>query len=213
MANFDFKNLYLVNPCKIDDEGYARAMHAKNILDNAKVFDDFKKSIKDMDYLIATSSIESLNDKKHLRNATEVEELSDKIMNLEGKIGLVFGREDYGLYNEEIALCDSLVRIPTSKNYLSMNLSHAAGIVLYLLFVKKNTIQKEKKDITGVEKEKLYGFFSDLLDLIDYPDYKKEKTNVMFKRIMGRAIPSRWEYHTLMGVFSKTLKKIKDKKK
>ncbi len=213
MANFDFKNLYLVNPCKIDDEGYARAMHAKNILDNAKVFDDFKKSIKDMDYLIATSSIESLNDKKHLRNATEVEELSDKIMNLEGKIGLVFGREDYGLYNEEIALCDSLVRIPTSKNYLSMNLSHAAGIVLYLLFVKKNTIQKEKKDITGVEKEKLYGFFSDLLDLIDYPDHKKEKTNVMFKRIMGRAIPSRWEYHTLMGVFSKTLKKIKDKKK
>jgi hypothetical protein len=30
---------------------------------------------------------------------------------------------------------------------------------------------------------------------------------------MGRAIPSKWEYHTLMGVFSKTLEKIKAKNK
>ena len=47
---------------------------------------------------------------------------------------------------------------------------------------------------------------------INYPAYKKENTEIMFKRIIGRAIPSKWEYHTLMGVFSKTLEKIKNKK-
>ena len=213
MANFDFKNLYLVNPCKLDDDCYARAMHAKEILDDAKIFDDYKKAIEEIDFIVATSSIESDNDKKHLRNATMLEDLTDKILNVEGKIGLVFGREDYGLYNEEIALCDSLIRIPTSKNYLSMNLSHAVGIVLYSIFVKEHVDRKEKKVITGIEKEKLYSFFEKLLDEINYPDYKKEKTRVMFKRIMGRAVPSKWEYHTLMGVFSKTLKKIKDKKR
>ncbi len=32
----------------------------------------------------------------------------------------------------------------------------------------------------------------------------------MFKRIMGRAMPSKWEYHTLMGVLGKATEKIKN---
>ncbi len=212
MANFDFKNLYLVSPCELDDECYQRAVHAQDILKNVRIFDDYKKAVNDMDYLVATSSIESDNDKKHLRNATNLEDLTERLTELEGKIGLIFGREDYGLYNEEIALCDSLLRIPTSESYLSMNLSHAVGIVLYSLFIKKDLSKKETIVIEGIEKEKLYGFFEELLNKINYPEHKKEKTNVMFKRLMGRAMPSKWEYHTLMGVFSKILKKIKDKK-
>ncbi len=213
MANFDFKNLYLVNPCKLDDKCYSRAVHAQDILENAKIFKDYKEAFKGMDYLVATSSIESYNDKKHLRNATQLEDLTSKLIELKGKIGLIFGREDYGLYNEEIALCDSLLRIPTSESYLSMNLSHSVGIVLYSLFIKKDISKKEINVIAGLEKEKLYNYFENLLNEIDYPDHKKEKTNVMFKRLMGRAMPSKWEYHTLMGVFSKTLKKVKNKKK
>jgi tRNA C32,U32 (ribose-2'-O)-methylase TrmJ len=60
-----------------------------------------------------------------------------------------------------------------------------------------------------VEKEKLYQFFAELLDDIEYPAHKKEHTKIMFKRIMGRAMPSTWEYHTLMGVFSRSLGTIK----
>ena len=66
MANFDFKNLYLIKPCELDDECYSRAMHADKILDDAKIFISFKEAIKDMDYIVATSSVESYNDKKHL---------------------------------------------------------------------------------------------------------------------------------------------------
>jgi len=211
MANFDFKNLILVNPVKLDDECYARAMHARDILDNAKIVKNFNKSIKNVDYLVATSSIETSNDKKHLRNASNIEDISEKLLKIDGKIGLVFGREDYGLYNEEIALCDLLLKIPTSKKYLSMNLSHAVGIVLYSLFINIETKTKNYTKVGKLEKEKLFTFFSNLLDNINYPDHKKEKTNIMFKRIMGRAIPSKWEYHTLMGVFSQTIKKLKRK--
>jgi len=213
MANFDFKNLVLVNPCSLDDECYARAMHAKNILDNSEIFDTYKKAIENMDYLVATSSIESKNDKKHLRNALPIDDVSSKFLNLEGKIGLIFGREDYGLYNEEIARCDTLIRIPTSESYLSMNLSHAVGIVLYSLFISKNISKKEKRNIGNIEKQKLYEFFKGILDQINYPEHKKEKTEIMFKRLMGRAMPSKWEYHNLMGVFSQILKEIENSKK
>ena len=97
MANFDFYNLFLVNPSELNDECYSRAMHAYNIIDNAKIFKTFDESIKNLDYLIATSSIESTNDKKHLRNAVILENLADKVYNIDGKVGFVFGREDYGV--------------------------------------------------------------------------------------------------------------------
>lgn len=212
MANFDFRNLYLVNPCEINDECFARAMHAQDIIDEAKIFNSFEEALKNIEYLVATSSIESLNDKRHLRNAIFLEDLSENLLKINGNIGLIFGREDYGLYNEEIARCDVMLKIPTSEKYLSLNLSHAVAVVLYSLFIKKEIKIKNKRTIGKIEKEKLYIFFKELLDKINYPEHKKEKTEIMFKRIMGRAIPSKWEYHTLMGVFSKTLEKINLKK-
>lgn len=212
MANFDFKNLYLVNPCKLNDECYARAMHASRILDESKKFKSFKDAIKNMDYLVASSSIDSKNDKRHLRNAVLLEDFSEKVFELDGKIGLVFGREDYGLFNEEIAVCDIMIRIPSSKNYSSLNLSHAVALVLYSLYIKRE-LKLEKRTIDKLEKEKLNLFFSKILDEINYPEHKKENTEVMFRRIMGRAMPSKWEYHTLMGVFSKSLEKIRNNKK
>lgn len=212
MANFDYKNLFLINPCELTDECYSRAMHAYEIIDNAIFFKSFEEAIKQIDYLIATSSIESKNDKRHLRNAVLLENLTDKVFEIEGKVGFVFGREDYGLFNTEIAKCDIILKIPTSESYPSMNLSHSVALVLYSMYIKQKFEPKKKRTIGKIEKEKLYKFFSELLKEIDYPDHKKENTEIMFKRIMGRAMPSKWEYHTLMGVFSKSLDKIKNKK-
>ncbi|OYT56934.1 tRNA (cytosine(32)/uridine(32)-2'-O)-methyltransferase TrmJ [Euryarchaeota archaeon ex4484_162] len=210
MMNFDFDKLILVKPCcKLDDECYTRAMHAYKIIDQAMIFQSFDEAVKDIDYLVATSSIESKTEKKHLRKALILEDFADKIFNVKGKIGLVFGREDYGLYNDEIAKCDIMMRIPTSNVYPSLNLSHAVSITLYTLYIRKKTTTKKKREIGRVEKEKLQEFFSTLLDEIDYPDHKKKNTEIMLRRIMGRAMPSKWEYHTLMGVLSKTLEKIK----
>ena len=212
MANFDFNNLYLINPCNLDEECYIRAMHAGNIIDEAKIFPSFKDATNDMDYLVATSSIESFNDKRHLRNAILLEDISKKLFEVDGKIGLVFGREDYGLFNEEIAACDVMIKIPTTDIYPSLNLSHAVAIVLYSLYIKRNLKQKDKIELSKIEKEKLFSFFSEILKEINYPKHKVENTEIMFKRIMGRAMPSKWEYHTLMGVFSKSLEKIKKNK-
>jgi TrmH family RNA methyltransferase len=209
MMNFDAEHLHLVNPCELDNVCYARAMHATKILDTARTFSCFEDAVKNLDYLVATSSIESKTDKRHLRNPLFLEEFAEKVGDVEGKIGLVFGREDYGLFNEEIAACDIMMKIPTSGSYPSLNLSHAVTVVLYSIYHRKTDIPKRRRSMDGVEKEKLYEFFGQLLEDIEYPPHKKEHTKIMFKRIMGRAMPSKWEFHTLMGVLSKTLGKIK----
>lgn len=213
MANFDFKNLYLINPCKLDNDCFARAMHAQEILKNAKFFNSFNEAINNLDFLVATSSIESKTDKKHLRLPLNIFDFCNKIFQIDAKVGLIFGREDNGLFNEEIARCDIMVRIPTSKSYSSMNLSHAVTIVLFNIFVNKTEIKTKKRKLDSIEKEKLFGFFSELLENIGYPKHKKENTNLMFKRLMGRAMPSKWEYHTFMGVLSGSIQKIKKSKK
>jgi tRNA/rRNA methyltransferase len=211
MMNFNVKNLYLVNPCELDNVCYARAMHATKILDSAKTFYSFKDAVKNLDYLVATSSIESKTDKRHLRNPLLLEEFAEKITEVKGKIGLVFGREDYGLFNEEIAACDIMLKIPTSDVYLSLNLSHAVSIVLYSVFLRTTLIPQRRRQLARLEKEKLLEFLGQLLEDIEYPAHKKNHTKIMFRRIMGRAMPSKWEYHTLMGVFSKTHSKLQKK--
>jgi TrmH family RNA methyltransferase len=187
-------------------------MHAQDILENSKGFTSIKKAVEKLDFLVGTSSIDSKNDKKHLRNPLSLEDLCNKVFEIEGKVGLVFGREDYGLYNEELAVCDVMVRIPTSESYPSMNLSHAVSLVLFSLFTTIYDKNKTRREINGVEKEKLYCFFSELLEVIEYPEHKRENTEVMFRRIMGRSIPSKWEFHTFMGVLSKSIEKIKNNK-
>ncbi|MEF8880043.1 MAG: RNA methyltransferase [Candidatus Thermoplasmatota archaeon] len=209
MANFDFHNLFLVNPCELDDDCYRRAKHAGYILDEAKIFDNIEDCIQNLDYLVATSSIDYKKDKKHLRSPVYLDDFVDKIFEVEGKVGLLFGREDYGLFNEEIKKCDIMLRIPTSKEYSSMNLSHAVALTLYPLFVKTGFEPKKRRKIGDVEKDKLFEYFSKLLDEIGHPEHKKRKTRIMFKRLMGRAMPSTWEYHRFMGIFSDILKKIR----
>ncbi len=212
MSNFDFKNLYLVNPCELDDDCFARAMHAQNILKDSKIFHSFTEATKNIDFLVATSSIQSRTDKRHLRHPLNLFDFYNKIFETKGKVGLIFGREDYGLLNKEIAMCDIMIRIPTSNTYPSMNLSHAVAIVLFSLFQNKNIKKDKTRTLSRIEKEKLINFFSELLDSIYYPEHKKENTKVMFKRIIGRAMPSKWEYHTLMGVLKESTERIKKNK-
>lgn len=212
MMNFNFERLYLVSPCELDDDCYSRSMHASSVVDNACVFSSFEEATSNLDLLVATSSIDTKSDKKHLRNPVFINEFSKKIFDIDGNVGLLFGREDYGLLNNEIAACDIMVKIPTSDRYHSMNLSHAVGIILYQLYLEHTNLPLKRRKLDHVEKTHLYATFSSLLDSIDYPVYKKAKTEVMFKRMISRSMPSKWEYHTLMGVLG-TASKICKKKK
>jgi len=182
-------------------------VHAQEILDSARAVKSFTEAIGDSDFVVGTSSIVSGSDRRHLRKAMSLEDFSGKIYDVKGCVSLVFGREDYGLLNQEIEQCDILLQIPTSPVYPSMNLSHAVGVVLYALFRPGKTPPPVRR-VGGVERDLLYRQVLLLLDTIRYPGYKKEKTVMMIKRILGRAMVSQLEYHTLMGVLRKTIEKL-----
>jgi len=209
MMNFGLDELYLVNPCEIDDDAYRRSKHAKRLLLDSTIVKSFEEAIKGMDLVIGSSSAATDNEKKFTRIPLSPPELREKMKGFDGNVALVFGREDIGLLNEELELCDILVTIPAGEKYPVLNLSHAATIVFYELYDGKLRIKKTEAD--DREREKLFEYFARILPIISYPEHKREKTAVMFRRMLGRSAPSRWEYHTLMGVFSHILWSVDEK--
>lgn len=210
MRNFSIDELYLIDPPSLDDEAYTRAMHAKDVLDDAHICEKLKDCLNNFDLLVGTSGIHTEKEKKFLRKAETPENLAESTKDFEGEVGLMFGREDQGLSNEELRNCDKLVRILTSEDYPIMNLSHAVSIVLYEIFKEVedfDLVPKDKMSSEG-DRDRLIEYFTNIMDSIDYPDHKKEKTEIMFRKIIGRAMITKWEYHRLMGVFSQIKKKL-----
>lgn len=211
MKNFGVTDLYLINPCVIDDHARMMAVHAGDILDRARIFQSFEEALEAVDLSIATTSVIEEHRKACLRKAFTPREVVKEIESFNGRVGLFFGREDYGLYNEEIKKCDILLTIPTSKEYPSLNLSHAVCICLYELFSHKFDRRIKDRNIGTKEKDKMMEFFQMLLDLIDYPSHKREKAEITLRRALGRAKLTELEYHTLMGIVRETIEKLKSR--
>lgn len=199
MKNFGVEELVLVRPCAVGEEAVKRAMHGIDILKGAKTVFTDDEALAGVDFIAATSGVSTTNEKHFSRIAMDPREFAEKVKGSEKKIALLFGREDFGLDKELLKRCDYLITIPANPAYPILNISHAAAIVLYELFTSGVT-KWEPRQAGEVEKEKLNEYFAMLLEAIDYPEHKKDKTKVMFRRLIARAVPSTWEYHTLMGV-------------
>ena len=207
MANFGLDELYMVNPCDIGDEAYSRSKHGKQVLLDAVTVTDLEDAIKDCFLVVGTSGIVTEGDKNYVRIPISARELSERLNGYEEKVAVLFGREDQGLFQNELAMCDMLVSIPASKEYPILNMSHAATIVMYELF-QNSSFLKQPRSADEVERTLLFKQFDSLLEAIDYPEHRKERTAIMFKRMLGRSVPSRWEFYTLMGVIGDAAKRI-----
>src|SRR3990170_1202770 len=188
MRNFDVADLVLVRPCPIGDEARKRAMHGADVLEAARAVETFEEGLRGADLVVGTSG--------------PPRDLASKVAAMDGTLALVFGREDFGLLEEEIRACDLLVTIPASEDYPILNLSHAATILLYELFAGRPS-RRPRRKASGLEKDRLLEALGDLMEATDYPAHKRSRTKVMFRRLMGRAVPSAWEFHALMGVLQR----------
>jgi len=204
MMNFGVNELKIIgNKSIIDKEAEIRAVHSKKILDNAKFYDTLQGALEDIDFAVGTSGAVS-GDKNIKRIPITPKELAEKHKTINGKLGLVFGREDYGLYNEELELCDLFVSIPTSEDYPIMNLSHAVSIILYEIY--NSSLEKSyninTNEASKIEKTVLLNLFGEFVNKNDtIPEYRKELCKTIFKRLISRAFISGKEAHTLMGAF------------
>ena len=206
MKNFGVEELLLVDPPDLSSssEAYGFAGQAReDVLPNATetTFDDIVRSY----HTIGFTAFGNPTDTKHIRYPiTTPARLADELEDIEANVALVFGRERIGLTNDELAQLDRLCAIPATPAYSSLNLGQAATVALYelrSLTLEETQLPEELHDrASEVEIEAFYDHAERLLDALEYPPERREKTEVVFRRVLGRAQPTSREIATLHGV-------------
>ncbi len=115
-----------------EDRVRTLALHASDVWENAKRFPTLEEALAGSIFTVGATRRRG---KFRKLSAYSPEQLSEKISALpEGRISIVFGRESDGLRDDEVSLCSSIVTIPTSDSFPSLNLSQAVQIICYILF-------------------------------------------------------------------------------
>lgn len=201
MKNFGFTDLILINPCTIGNEAKIRASHADDVLENATVM-TLDEVFATSHRVIATTGSLSYSACHPTRMPFySPKELRDLIGDLEGTISILFGRENWGLSNEEVRRADIICTIPTSPIYPIINLSHAVGVICYELV----NLPKAVIPLATVEEmNHLYEHIDQYLDLVDHPGFKRESTMTLIRRVLGRCNLTWRECSTIHGLLRRS---------
>ena len=203
MKNMGLSELALVNPVEFrNDEGFKGAVGAKDVLENAFVFDNLEESIKDTNLVIGTTRREG----KGRRISYTVEEVSEHIFPVleKGKVAILFGREKSGLLNEETDLCNILIRIPASREFPSLNLSHAVAVVCYKIFTDAivNEVPYIAEPVANAEIEGLLDYIQTVFTDIGFFSKGTPRYVIpLFRKIFGRALLDKEEFDNLTYIF------------
>ena len=121
-----------------------------------------------------------------------------------GPVSLVFGRESDGLTDEELALCNVAVRIPTSESFPSLNLSHAVQVIAYTLSREYRPPMQAFKAIDQHRLLELSHTVTDSFDQIGFfKQNEKEEVGRFFTDIFSRSGLSENEAARLIKMFRK----------
>ena len=151
MMNFEFSELFLVNPrCDPQSEdAFKMATHAKEILEKAKIVQNLENALQGCTRVIATTAKQ-----RHRNRQLEGPKLPlSWLVQAETPNAIIFGAEDRGLSNEELEWAQRWVRIPTGT-YQTLNLAQSVAICCYELFkIKEQSPQDLSKTAIISEAE------------------------------------------------------------
>jgi len=204
MANMGVSDLVLAGPRICDDwsEAARMAVHATGILEARREAATLAEAVADCAFVAGTTARGGLY-RQHVKAPRE---LAPELLRLaaNGKVALVFGREDKGLSNDEIGLCTHLIRIPVHPEYASLNLSQAVLLCCYELYGALGTYEppvEKSLPAAAVHKQKLAALWREMLLLIGF--MKEDKADHMMQgvqRIFSRGVYSDDDVAIMMGV-------------
>jgi tRNA/rRNA methyltransferase len=151
-----FRDLRLVAPERYPaPEAQWMATSAVDVLDAAQVVGTLAEAIKDCVHAFALSA----RAREWSPQVLDVRTAAARAMEMAGPVAFVFGNETAGLTNEEVFACQSLVHIPASRDFSSLNLAQAVQVVAYELHMAVDVavpFSRVEKSATVEDLEGLY---------------------------------------------------------
>jgi tRNA/rRNA methyltransferase len=178
--NMGISNIMVVGTADFDREAMQqRSTHlASDVLDQIQYVESINEALGSFNYIVGTTA--RLGKARGPFISPRVIGKSIADISQKNKVALLFGPEDTGLANEELRLCHAVVTIPTSREFTSLNLSHAVMILCYEIFTASSVATTPSaatpKLALSSELEGMYGQIQILLADIEFinpenPDY------------------------------------------
>lgn len=186
MKNCGLSKLRIVRGVRLGKEAKNLAVHAGDLLKNAKRFPNLRSAIADTTRIVGfTSKLRRFGPpSRNLREfAPTLREASKK-----NRVALVFGREDHGLLDAEISLCTDLIKIPAAPAWPVFNLAQAVLLASHEIAVNSKSVRVTKvnqavSSLARTDREKLLEQFAKLLSELNYVSPAKHNRSA---RILAR---------------------------
>lgn len=215
------KQLHLIGPTDYPSaEATARASGADDVLFNADVHDTLDQAIGPCTVVFGTSARNRGMDIPVIDLAEAVSLMVDSAAT--EQVALLFGKERYGMTNEEMQRCHYLVRFPANPEYSSLNLAAAVQVAAYE--IRKQCIEKsvdsawqpeakQPVEVPFADAAKMQSFYEHLFTVMHEVDFMQqqnsasltEKLRMMFNRLRIE----KHEMDILRGFLSAVRKNLK----
>jgi len=210
MKNMGLKRLILVSPeqDQLSEEARMMATSARDILEKAEVFPNLEEALKGFRWIAGTSARKGRNRGPFLHPRQICPEILKHAQTV--PVAIIFGPEDRGLTNEDLAPCHALVSMPTHEGLRSLNLAQAVMVFCYELFVAGLALSEKGAGISGPDikpaefkkTEGMYAHLEELLLKIGFLEVNNPKRIMhTLRRIFGRAGLSDRDVAILRGIF------------
>ena len=230
MKTMGLSKLVLVAPKTYpSDDATALAAGASDVLDQAIVVATLEDAIADCELVFGTSARSRTIPWPLLEVRAATGIAIEQTAQHQHKIAIVFGREDRGLTNEELALANYHLTIPVNQDYGVLNVAAAIQLVCYELRMHAlaHCINNEKNQtdanaapqmplnntlsmdwdeplVTHAQMQQFYPHMESMLADIDFIDPKNPRLlPLRIKRLFGRIQLDRVEYNLLRGIFGR----------
>ena len=195
MANFGLARLRLVKPRDGWPNIHAQrsASGADRVLDEAALYETPKAAIDDCTLVLAATARAHDQAKPVIGPDAAATLLAPHVAAGEN-VAVLFGRERYGLQNDEVALADRIITFPVNPAFASLNLAQAVAIVGYEWFQRVSSGELPftmPRKSEPARKQQVEAFFRNLeheLDAIEYfrPLDKRATMLVNLRNIFAR---------------------------
>lgn len=170
MKTMGFTELRIVESTAHLDPAARRVAHgAGDILDNTKHYDTLAAALEDVDFTVATTARSRAKFHYYATPQQLLPLLEEKAAWLP-VTALVFGREDSGLTNDELALADVLTGVPMVADYPSLNLGQAVMVYCYQLTSLMQTASVKAQHADNHQLQALRQRMNDLLTRLEVAD-------------------------------------------
>jgi tRNA/rRNA methyltransferase len=206
MMNMGITDLALVAPGEHLDWEEARklAYKAEELLDRIKIFQTLEAAVADCTVVAGTSARTGF----YRDHGMTPREIAPVVLDSAAhhQTALVFGREDKGLFNEELAVCTHIINIPSSELYRSLNLSHAVMVCCYELFLLADGRDyvppvERSPEAGGALRERLFEVWSAMMLETGFCEEEKlEHMMLGLRRIFSRGKLTENDVRILLGL-------------